>query len=87
MEIHRATQQQFVPYAAATAVGCAECRGGPGGARTALAAALDSGMGARKRPSARFSRYASGAEPTTIRSAGHSSPPDGCCWGKRRYSS
>ena len=62
-------------------------------ARTALAAALDSGMGARKRPSARFSRYASGADPTTIRSAEHSSPSGGCCavlWEKktlRMYSS
>ncbi len=77
--IHRAALRSC------NAAGYRACRGG--GARrprTALAAALDSGMGARKRPSAKFSRYASGADPTTIRSAEHSSPPDGCCWGKRR---
>jgi hypothetical protein len=36
---------------------------------TALAAPEDSGSGARKRPSDRFSRYASGADPTMMRSA------------------
>lgn len=37
--------------------------------RTALAAGADSGSDARKRPSDRFSRYASDADPTMMRSA------------------
>ncbi len=37
--------------------------------RTALAEGADSGSDARKRPSDRFSRYASDAEPTMMRSA------------------